>query len=298
MTQPDLHSFVKHFFIVFWLSFAVNFSLCAQSEKGSTGSVIYTTYVSHQLGYSSSQRYNAYLSPLKYKGAALFYRMRTEFPLSQQKNRWLVSSEAGFGWDRLLNAAHSAQMTVYTGNFALSVHHLKPLANRLMLGVGSRLEWNTDVMLQSRNQNNPNDIEVNLDLQPSFLLAYEMQIGRFACRVRLDTYLSLLGIGFCTDYRESYWQAILLKRLSQSIEFHSLHNRMQLASQLTLDFPIANVCTLQFAYKWQTSGRLVNNLYKQNASHYLGVGISTHLQFFPGYRIISNNRYANPLYSF
>lgn len=261
-----------------------------------TDTVHYATYISHTLGYSRVDRHNSYLSPLLYSGAAYSYRCRAEFPIFCHYPQWYMSHflEGAFGSQ--ISAARTARMSVYSGQYAVACHYLYAFPFRIVGGIGPRLSLEGVGLNHSRNQNNPFDVECNLDLQFSALLAYEFRYRSWVGRLKGYAHCSLAGIGFCPDYRESYLQAALLRPFWQSLGGHTPLSRMQFATGIQADFPIARLFTLQLAYEWSTAHRYRNNLSKQNASHYFGIGLSTHIRHYSGYKAVQNSQCLNPLY--
>lgn len=252
-------------------------------------------YLSHDLRLGWSTLYNEYLSPLRYKGYALSYRLSSEAPLTQSHPEWLVMQRSQLSFGLLLNPARNAATRHLTFDTQWSFIHQWQLPFGLTLAVGPGILIEGATSYNARNQNNPADQQLNGDLTALALAAYRVRIGWFVADLRLQMSSALVGLGFAPYYNESYLQAYYYDKILHHIAPHTFGRRHYYHIGLALDLPIWRIMTLRLSYDYTDTARRIHAIYRGSSSHYLGIGLTTYFRPFRGYQEVHSQSHTTAI---
>lgn len=242
----------------------------------------------------SDQRVDTYLSPLTYTGAGFSFDSYEEGALSQRLDRWLLRQQSSLYISLLENPARTAMLKTYGGSIGWDALYRLPLPYNIRGAIGALSFSELTLLDQSRNQNNPIDVELTTDLGISGLVAYRLVYKKFVCDFRLSASASLVGLAFSPDYRESYLQALIYEKWSKNIHPTLVGlNRHSYRLGGTIEIPIARFTTFVLGVSYWNSATLMNGLFRGRQQTQFSIGFSTDLLFFRGKELM-NHSYIQP----
>ncbi len=243
-----------------------------------------STYTAITIGVGGMYNTDQFLSPLPYGGKAYEIGLHTEAPFSATLP-CMIMVDGAFDYALTLNPARNASMTYYRAELHPQVMYLwsLPYDIKFLLGPGLRLGGGG--RLHSRNSNNPGSVDLKGDLTVSALVAYRLPSEHWPIAIRLSTTCGLLGFANSIGYGQSYYeQEFLAGGLMKSFSFTAPHNTFYSTSQMRIDIPLWNVCTLQLGYRLQYDYTQLKGLERRHIQHMGMVGFSFESLSFMGRR--------------
>lgn len=238
---------------------------------------------SWMFGAGSSNMYDTYLSPLKYKGYSLrIYneRMRrtTWFNYRFYKQQFIELEFAKGD-----NPAKNASDYWILGNYRLGGHYTLLNNGNFRFGVGGLWDVNLGVLYSERNGNNPASARAYTNLNLSVMASYKLPW--FAVRWQLDS--PFMGILFSPRYGQSYYE-ISLGNSAKVVNFASFHNQRALRNYITFDIPI-NKYIVRVGYLGSYYQTKVHSLQTHHYTHNFVIGFP--LEGVKQYRKKATNSY-------
>jgi hypothetical protein len=227
----------------------------------------------HRAGISWVKLNDPYLSSLEYSGMGL----RVE--LSEQ--RYLRATDKRFSMlNRLtglaaitLNPASTAEIETLAGAYAFGIrYHYRPV-DRLVIMPGGSLEADFGVRVNSRNVNNPVNLDIAGNLNATLGARYQLPV--FRRTVLLDAFaeVPVVGIMFVPYPGLSYYEMYISKQLSEALFLSSLHNRQGLKTGFSVDIPFRH-STLHAGWRYHQLKYRGNGPVVTFTEHSLLLGIS------------------------
>lgn len=257
-----------------------------------------TSHRSWQIAPFTEKRVNTYLSPLSYSGIGIAMYSTQEQPLSQKNSRWIYKQE-GMGYTSLLlNPAKTASFRIVGGSFEMDFLYKIPLPYAIRWGIGPLSFSEISFFSQSRNQNNPMDVEIHSDLGIGTLIAYRLSYKRFICDFRLWGSLSLAGISFSPNYRESYLQALMYENWSKNIHPTILgYNKHFYQINSSIEIPISRLTTIVLGVQHINSATYINQLFRGRQRTLYSIGFSTDFRSFFGKELLDQSNLQSALWN-
>lgn len=230
-------------------------------------------------GAGKSALFDAYLSPLDYKGPAAsltFYNERTA--------RWGQGNVISLALFDVAGAyAHNAQKNAhfYDGQLTLDMGWLYRWApgSRWRVCLGGLAEVSGGGTYSTRNGNNPAQGRVSAALLASFIADYRFPVRRrsWTARVQLDA--PLVGVMFSPDYGQSYYEMFTLGQFGgANVRCTYPVNAPSLRGLATLTIPVRH-SNLVIGYKGDFRQSDVCNLGRHAWTHAAVIGYTRHLKF-------------------
>ncbi len=195
-----------------------------------------TTSVSSH-GLSVISIVDPYLSPLNYSGIGYVATDLERHFISP--NTPSISTQ--YNSDKIvgvtLNPTGTAMIIYYETNYGRGFHyHLKP-QNDTQLLLGGVLDMNVGFKQNSRNINNPMNIDLSTNLNWSGILMHDFVLFKRTMQLQLKLETPLLGCMFVPLQGASYYEMFLLGDMSNSLHFSSLHNKQGVNETISLEVP-------------------------------------------------------------
>ncbi|MDS1032393.1 DUF3316 domain-containing protein [Porphyromonadaceae sp. NP-X] len=230
--------------LVAWMMIAA-FSLNAQDIILQTRTLTTST---HAFGFSTINMLDSYLSPLKYSGSGFRYENDNRKFVSPENIRLSKENHFNMNFGLTENPAQTSEMWYLGMNFSWGMHRHFYVGENLLLLAGGL--WDLDFMgkTNSRNQNNPFNIDLATNLNLSGEAVYRIRTPKRMLRLGFSMQAPLVGVMFVPEQGASYYEIFELQNFSNTLHFTSLHNKLSLTENLSLDIPF-NHTTLRFGFR-------------------------------------------------
>jgi len=251
------------------------------------------TNVTHHAGVSVVELVDPYLSILNYTGYGLrleytdSYYFNPEKPVLSSYSRitGLISS--------LTNPQKTAGVTYIGGNAAWGALYEYHDINNLVLLAGANVDVDFAYKINSRNVNNPVNIDLATNLNAMLGIKYVYAIRKRNLKFKANFEFPLLGCMFVPYPGLSYYEMYSSGAYAEAIHFSSLHNKQGLKEQISIDIPF------KFS-TWSLGARMHQLKYQAGDQPYsfnefsVFVGINYDIVRFSGRKVKLPDHYISP----
>lgn len=195
------------------------------------------TNVSHHAGFSVVELVDPYLSILNYTGLGLRFEYtdsRYLNPANQQVASY--SRIAGLA-ATVKNPQATAGITYVGGNAALGALYEYRDINNLVLLAGGNVDVDFAYKMNSRNVNNPVNIDLATNLNAMLGVRYNIATRKRMLKLKANFEFPLIGCMFVPYPGLSYYEMYSSGDYGEAIHFSSLHNKQGLKEQISIDVP-------------------------------------------------------------
>lgn len=228
------------------------------------------------LGFGKTNQFDTYLSPMEYTG------WQVSFLLQSERMTHLADRHISFQ-STFHGAFSSADNPAGTANYlggrlaydAAWHYHYSPLP-RLDLKGGAMVGADIGFLYNDRNGNNPAQGRFALDVSLSAGASYSFSIKKLPIGVGYQADLPMVGMMFCPDFGESYYE-ISKRGVGHNLLCAHPGNALSLRQLLTLDFRLRRI-TLRIGYLCDIRQQNANNLKYHDVSHSFMFGFVRHFQ--------------------
>lgn len=191
------------------------------------------------------QMYDQYLSPLPYKGQFIAVKNEWWQGFDEQSKSylgngvidWMHVGKVLIQGARTYNPAYTNIIYSVGTNAGWGVHYdFKRLigVEGLSVYVGPYLDLDLFVKDHLNNVNKPVSVDLSLNIKAHAGVGYSFRAKKTSYRMRYTAMTDLIGVQFVPEYGESYYE-ITEGIIGGSIGLGSLHNRLSIRQELTLD---------------------------------------------------------------
>lgn len=253
-------------------------SIYAQDENDK----YYSTNKATSIGIGSSNMYDTYLSPLKYKGYSIRilnerFKKRSWFNHNATSQQ-LIELEFSSTENPAKNADEYSLLLGYT----FGGHYNFYRTDKFRFSAGGLWNITGGVLYNQRNSNNPASARAYSNIHLSVIAFYDWKSVTF--RGQLDT--PIFGTLFSPEYSQSYYEMSLGNSL-KIINFASFHNQRALRAHFTADIPVSKV-TVRVGYLGSFYQTKIYNLQTHNYSHSFMIGLVSESINLSGNKIKNN----------
>lgn len=195
------------------------------------------TNVYHHVGLAAIEIVDPYLSVLEYSGVGLRYEytadrfFNPENPVLSSKGR--ISGLAA----RTVNPRSTASVILMGANASWGVqYYYRKFEDILLLG-GANLEADFAYKMNSRNVNNPINIDLATNLNLTLGGRYYIHTKRRTIQLNAGFEFPVMGCMFVPYQGFSYYEMYTTKEYMEAVHFSSLHNKQGLKQFLSFDIP-------------------------------------------------------------
>lgn len=258
--------------------------LCSQEKEP------FSTNNATLIGIGSSNLYDTYLSPLKYKGTSLHFlheRMKRTSWFDGKFNRQQVIELELAKAD---NPAKNATEYSLLFNFNWGGHYNLVKTDKFRFALGGLWNISGGVLYNQRNSNNPASGRGYSNINLSAIAFYNLNNITF--RGQLDS--PLLGIAFSPHYRQSYYE-ISLGNSVNLVNFVSLQNQRAMRCYFTADIPF-NKFMLRVGYLGSFYQTKMQSIQTHNYSNSFVIGLVSESINLSGNKIRSSKLMNSAFY--
>ena len=237
------------------------------------------------LGVGRTGQLDTYLSPMEYTGLQLNFLLQTERMTRMARRHISFQSTLQGAFTKTDNPASSAKY--WGGRLAYDAgwhYHYSPLPHLDLKG-GGLVGADLGFLYNDRNGNNPAQGRFSIDLSLSAGASYDFGIPlghrhgqprRLPMRLSYQADLPMLGMMFCPEFGESYYE---ISRRGVGHDLICAHpgNSLSLRQLLTLDFRLKRV-TWRLGYLCDIRQSNARSLKYHDVSHSFMIGFVRHFQ--------------------
>jgi len=219
---------------------------------------------------------DTYLSPEKYKGLELRYLSHTirTWPGRRWAHRIVHQGSIASAHDR--NEKGNLLGGLYTLDLAwMRQYYL--LDGHLLLRVGGMFDFNIGALYNSRNQNNPAQMRLAMQVGPTASAECPFRLWGIGMRAAYELSVPLLGLMFSPNYGQSYYEIFSLGNYDHNAVPTTPISAPSLRQMLTLDARFKGT-TVRIGYLCDIQQAKVNNLKQHHYTHALLIGLVKHVK--------------------
>jgi len=271
----SIYRIVSVIFILYSL-FNTN-TMYAQDNK-----IYYSTNKATSIGIGSSNIYDTYLSPLKYKGYSIRLLNERMKKRSWFNNNFTSQQLIELEFSSVDNPAKNANEYSFLLGYTWGGHHNLYRTDNFRFSAGGLWNITGGVLYNQRNSNNPASARAYSNIHLSAIAFYDWKTITF--RGQLD--IPVVGVLFSPEYSQSYYE-ISLGNSVKIVNFASLHNQRAMRAYFTADIPVSKV-TLRVGYLGSFYQTKIHNLQTHNYSHSFMIGLVSESINLSGNKIKTN----------
>lgn len=227
-------------------------------------------------GIGRTNQLDTYLSPMEYTGTQVSILIQSE-RMTRLANRHISFQST---WQGVFTSADNpAETATYTGGrlaYDAGWHyHYSPLTNLDLKG-GALIGTDLGFLYNDRNGNNPAQGHFSIDLSLSAGADYSFRLWKFPMRAGYQADLPMLGMMFCPEFGESYYE---LSQRGVGHDFLCAHpgNALSLRQLLRVDLCFRRV-TLRVGYLCDIRQSNAHSIKYHDVSHSFMLGFVRHFQ--------------------
>jgi len=227
-------------------------------------------------GIGRTNQLDTYLSPMEYTGLQVSFLTQRERMTHLAKRHISFQSTFQGVFTSTDNPAETANY--FGGRLAYDAgwhYHYSPLKN-LDLKAGALVGTDLGFLYNSRNGNNPAQGHFSADISLSAGASYAFNIRRLSMRAGYQADFPMIGMMFCPEFGESYYE-IYQQGAGHDIIFAHPGNALSFRGLLTLDFCLPRI-TLRVGYLSDIRQRNARSLKYHDTSHSFMFGFVRHFQ--------------------
>ena len=212
-----------------------------------------------------------YLSPLAYKGTQYSLTGSWSKALPFNPENAVMQFDAHADFCNLLNPAQTARMVGLNAAFSWDMAWRKRLPKNFQLTLGGGFDLTGGAYYLLRNSNNPVQALANVSLMATASLSKFFVIGRLPVLLTDRVKIPSLGVFFCPDYGETYFE-IYLGNYSKLAHLGWWGNNFRIDNlfSVTLDF---GRTSLQLGYRISAYNQWANNLNVNTITNSFVIGV-------------------------
>lgn len=192
----------------------------------------------HRAGISFVDLFDPYLSSLNYSGIGVRVELLEQRFLNPDSNRFSRFIRLTGMTARTYNPASTAVVDYLGGNLSWGMqYHYRKIDNLVVLA-GAAMEGDYGFKMNSRNVNNPINLDIAFTLNALIGARYFLQTRKRTLQFTGSYEIPFIGMMFVPYPGLSYYELYSSRQLSEAIFFSSLHNRQGHKVSVSLDFPL------------------------------------------------------------
>ena len=232
----------------------------------------------HMLGIGATNILDTYLSLEKYKGADIRYISHTlrNKPGKHWAQRIVHQANVSFANDS------NDQGSLLGGLYTLDLAWLRryDLADgRLLIRVGGMVDFNIGGLYNSRNQNNPSQMRLSMQIGPTASAECPFRLFGRQMHAGYELSVPLFGLMFSPNYGQSYYEIFTLGDYDHNAVPTTPFSAPSLRHMLTIDTKIWGA-TLRIGYLGDIQQAEVNHLKQHWYTHALLIGFVKQLKIW------------------
>ena len=236
----------------------------------------YTKQTMNAIGVGTAQMLDTYLSHEKYSGLEVRFINQNE--RRTVGNRWsrMLQSVATIDYGKSRSGDGSMIDALY--NFGYARHYSWHwMADRLQLQVGGMAQAYVGVGYSLRNQNNPVQMHLGINIAPSAILSWHTHLWKRPFMLRYQVETPLIGVMFAPNYGQSYYEIFNRGNYEHNVVVTHPFNAFSIRQLVSADVSWGRH-TLRLGFQLDIKQAEVNNIKQHNYAGAIMVGMIRHFQ--------------------
>ena len=251
------------------------------------------TNVTHHAGVSVVELVDPYLSILNYTGLGLRFEYTDSRYFNPADPKIISYSRVTGMGAAVKNPQSTAGITYVGGNAALGALYEYRDLNNLILHAGGNVDIDFAYKMNSRNVNNPVNIDLATNLNAMLGVRYNIATRKRMLKLKANLEFPLIGCMFVPYPGLSYYEMYSSGAYGEAIHFSSLHNKQGLKEQISIDVPFKK-STCSFGVRMhQLKYQAADQPYSFNEFS-IFVGINYDIVRFSGRKVKMPEHYISP----
>lgn len=259
----------------------LSFSLFAREDRP-----VRLKYESYSIGFGRGNVYDSYLSPLKYRGLNVGLLYEEMKMLKWKDGNFSFQQQYSADLSQTQNPTATASNLTLFAEGAYTVYYRFNLNGKFQVFAGTQAGILTGGIYNSRNQNNPMSLKLNLNLGLSGIAAYKLMIKSQPVRFRYQVNLPVAGTLFAPQFGQSYY---FLSDNENTFFASSFHNHLAFKNIFSAELPL-NWITFRATCIHSFYQTKINHLLTQCYSNTFYVGISKNFYIIKAGKKDNKNR--------
>ena len=276
--------------IVLFIYMCIIISTRAQTDEQQP---VALTNVTHHTGVSFVELVDPYLSILNYTGLGLRFEYTDSKYFNPADPKFTSYSRITGLAAAVKNPQSTAGITYVGGNAALGALYEYRDLNNLILYAGGNVDIDFAYKMNSRNVNNPVNIDLATNLNAMLGVRYNIATRKRMLKLKANLEFPLIGCMFVPYPGLSYYEMYSSGDYSQAIHFSSFHNRQGLKEQISIDVPFKKSTWSFGARMHQLKYQAADQPYSFNEFS-IFVGINYDIVRFAGRKVKMPEHYISP----
>ncbi|MDR0734047.1 MAG: DUF3316 domain-containing protein [Dysgonamonadaceae bacterium] len=254
-----------------WQKWLLLFAFCLLSVSlFGNGQPVRLKYVSRSAGVGTVGVFDSYLSPLKYRGLNFGFMYEAMQMLKWNDGKISFQQQYFTDVSQTLNGTETAYNLTLFSEADYAFHYRFDLTENFQVFAGTQAGIFIGGIYNSRNQNNPISLKMNLNLGVSGIAAYRLMLKSQPVRFRYQLGFPAIRMLFAPQFGQSYYYL----DGNENIFFaSSFRNHSALKNILSVELPL-NRITLRATYVHSFYRTKINHLLTQYYSNTFYAGIS------------------------
>ena len=214
---------------------------------------------------------DTYLSPEKYNGLEVRFISHTlrDLPGKRWQQQIMHQGIVATADDR--SGKGNMMAGLYDLNYALQ-HVFHFMDEKLSVRAGGMADFQIGALYNSRNQNNPTQLKMSMQVGPSASATYDFQLFHKPWSARYELAVPILGVMFSPNYGQSYYEIFSRGNYDHNVVLTTPFSAPSLRNMLTLDANIWGV-VVRVGYLGDFQQMEANGLKQHIYSHALLLGV-------------------------
>jgi hypothetical protein len=236
------------------------------------GDSTYTKIVTHtdMVAIGGTNLLDTYLSPEKYNGSELRFISHTIRDVPGDRWQQQITHHGSIAMADDRSGDGNLMGGLYTLGYALQ-RPLRSSDGRWELRIGGMADFNLGMLYNSRNQNNPAQLRLAMQLGPAAAATRTFHLFGKEWQARYELEFPLLGLMFSPNYGQSYYEIFSRGDYDHNAVVKTPFNAPSLRHALTIDFPLWGI-TWRVGYLGDYQQAEVNHLKQHAYTHALLLG--------------------------
>ncbi|MEG1573686.1 MAG: DUF3316 domain-containing protein [Bacteroidales bacterium] len=185
-----------------------------------------------------AQLKDTYLSIIPYRGVDVgvgFERFRTS---RFGEHKWNTRHLLEFQYANAHNGPRNTNVMSAMLNYEFSFYRRFEYPCGIQLFAGGNFTIDAGSVCDLNNGNNPAAVKTSVNLGITGALLYKLHIKGYPINMRYSLSVPTIGMFFCPQFGESYYELFYLGNRQNWLHFGSFANQLFITNLVTLDFPI------------------------------------------------------------
>ena len=216
---------------------------------------------------------DTYLTAEQYKGTELRIISEYRKPIPNKKLSHMISHHGCF--TTLDNRVGTGNEIGGMYKFQYVLYYRFSLSQNLSLQVGGGINAQLGALYNTRNSNNPVQMDISLHLSPSANISYRNFIGNREYMVRYELSSPLCGLMFSPNYGQSYYEFFSKGNYDHNIVPTTIFSTPSLCHSLTFDWQIAKSkpnSKIRIGYLGDIQQSEINKIKRHHYAHMFLIG--------------------------